>query len=331
VEAGLPDGMVYTDDNVTQGEYNLFFEEWTVGTLAAGATAELELTLFTLVEGVDIVNFVQVIEATGDDLDSTPDNNNTDIPVEDDEAAVTISEFGGTGGEGIDLELTLTADANTYDIFENVTYTIQVSNQGVTTANDIVIDAGLPEGMVYTGHSTATGEYILFFEEWRIDYLEPGEVAELELVLFTLVENQSINQFVEVLSVNEGDVDSQPGNGNGFSAQEDDEAAFNISFAETSILAIVRSELGSSDAKQMLYPNPASEYVTLEFITETTGDISIQIFNVTGQLQMVHEMTSQKGLNQLEIDVDTLPEGTYFLRMFGSTIDLQPIQFVKLQ
>jgi len=146
--------------------------------------------------------------------------------------------------------------------------------------------------MVYTSHSTATGEYILFFEEWRIDYLEPGEVAELELVLFTLVENQSINQFVEVLSVNEGDVDSQPGNGNGFSAQEDDEAAFNISFAETSILAIVHSELGGSDIKQMLYPNPTRENVTVEFTTEKTGDISIQVFNVTGQLQMEREMTT---------------------------------------
>ena len=176
--------------------------------------------------------------------------------------------------------------------------------------------------MVYTSHSTNTGEYILFFEEWIINDLAPGQVAELELVLFTLVENQSINQFVEVASVNEGDIDSQPSNGNGFSAQEDDEAAFTISFAESSTLAAVRSDLGRSDAKQMLYPNPARENVTLEFITETTGDISIQIFNVTGQLQIERAMNTRKGLNQLEIDVNQLPEGTYFLRLIGSSICL---------
>ena len=81
----------------------------------------------------------------------------------------------------------------------------------------------------------------------------------------------------------------------------------------------------------MLYPNPARENVTVEFITETTGDISIQIFNVTGQLQIERAMNTRKGLNQLEIDIDQLPEGTYFLRMIGSSIDQQPLQFVKVK
>jgi len=331
VEAGLPEGMVYTSHNVSQGEYILFFEEWRVGSLAPGASAELELTLFTLVEGVDIVNFVQVIEATGDDVDSTPDNNNTDIPVEDDEAAVTISEFGGTGDGNIDLELSITADVNTYDIYENVTYTIQVVNEGTSTATDVVIDAGLPEGMVYTSHSTDDGEYILFFEEWTIPTLEPGEVAELELVLFTLIENQPINQFVEVVSVNEGDNDSEPGNGNGFSAQEDDEAAFTVTFAEASVLAAVYAETGVvSKVEQMLYPNPARESVTVEFMTEKEANISIQVYNVTGKLQLEQVIDVQKGVNQFQVDINQLPAGTYYLRMVGPSLDRQPIQFVKV-
>ena len=330
IAAGLPEGMVYTDDFVSQGDYNLFFEEWIVGTLAPGATAELNLTLFTLVEGVDIVNFVQVIEASGDDVDSTPDNNNTNIPTEDDEASVTISEFGGTGAEGIDLEVSIAVDENTYDIYEDVTYTIQVVNEGTTTATDIVIAAGLPEGMVYTSSSTSTGEYNLFFEEWTIYTLEPGEVAELELVLFTLVENQAINQFVEVMSSNELDDDSKPGNGNGFTAQEDDEAAISIGFLEASVLKSLHTKINTS-SEQMLYPNPARADLTLEFMVETAiDDATLQVYDIAGQLKFERTVNIQKGVNQFQLDINQLPAGNYFLRTIGVSLDQGLLKFVKI-
>ncbi len=332
VSAGLPDGLVYTDDEVSQGEYDLFFEEWYVGELAAGATAELELTLFTLIEGVDVVNFVQVISAGEDDVDSTPDNNDSDVPQEDDEAAITISEFGGTGDGNIDLELSLTADQNTYDIYENVTYTVSVTNNGTDAANNILIAAGLPNGMVYTGHNESTGDYNLFFETWTIPYLGAGETAELELVLFTLIDNQPIVQFVEVLAANETDDDSTPGNGNGVSPQEDDEAAFTVNFdASFTASAANRSEIQTTINQQTLYPNPANEEVNLEFNIAAETPLSIQVFNVTGQLQLDIPVDAYRGLNQLRLDISTLIPGTYYLKMVGATVNEQPLQFVKIK
>ncbi len=331
VAAGLPSGMVYTDDQVTQGDYNLYFEEWNVGDLAPGATAELELTLFTLVEGVDIVNFVQVISAGGDDTDSTPDNNDTNVPQEDDEAAVTISEFGGTGEGNIDLELSLSADQTTYDIYENVTYTVSVTNNGPDEATDIDIAAGLPDGMVYTGHAETTGDYNLFFETWSIPSLAAGETAELELVLFTLVDNQSIVQFVEVLSVNESDDDSTPGNGNGVSPQEDDEAAFTVdpisSFASS---AASRSQVPMTIADQELYPNPAVETINLAFDADVEAALSIRVFNITGQLQLDIPVNTFSGVNQFTLDISTLTTGTYYVQLVGATVNEQPLQFVKI-
>ena len=332
VSAGLPSGLVYTDDQVSQGNYNLFFEEWNVGNLAAGASAELELTLFTLVEGVDVVNFVQVISAGGNDADSTPDNNDTNIPQEDDEAAVTISEFGGTGAGDIDLELSLIADRNTYDIYENVTYTISVTNNGTDDATNIIIAAGLPDGMVYTGHAESAGDYNLFFETWSIPMLEAGETAELELVLFTLVENQPIVQFVEVLAANESDDDSTPGNGNGVNAQEDDEADFTISFGNALVAnAATRSEIRTIVKEQTLFPNPAVELLNLTFNTEVETALSIRVFNITGQIQMDIPVNTYRGLNQFTLDVSSLTNGTYFVEMVGATVNEQPIQFVKIK
>ena len=331
VAAELPSGMVYTDDQASQGDYNLFFEEWNVGDLAPGATAELELTLFTLVEGVDIVNFVQVIAAGGDDIDSTPDNNDTNVPQEDDEAAITISEFGGTGEGDIDLELSLSADQTDYDIYENVTYTVSVTNNGTDEATDITIAAGLPDGMVYTGHSESTGDYNLFFETWSIPSLAAGETAELELVLFTLVDNQPIVQFVEVLSANETDSDSTPGNGNGVSPQEDDEAAFTVTPISSIISSATnRSEVPMIISNQELYPNPAVEAIKLAFNTEVEGELSIRVFNITGQLQLDVPVSTFNGLNQFTLDISTLATGTYYVQMVGGTVNEQPLQFVKI-
>ncbi len=331
VSAGLPSGLVYTDDQVSQGDYNLFFEEWTVGTLAAGATAELELTLFTLIEGVDVVNFVQVINASGDDVDSTPDNNDTEVPQEDDEAAVVISEFGGTGEGDIDLELSLVADQNTYDIYENVTYTVTVTNNGTDAASNILIAAGLPDGMVYTAHAESTGDYNLFFETWTIPSLAAGETAELDLVLFTLVENQSITQFVEVLAANENDDDSTPGNGNGVSPQEDDEAAITIEFANSLVAnAATRTGQQVGIQAQALYPNPAVEVLNFSFETVAETALSVRVFDITGQLKLDIPVDAYRGVNQLTLDISNLTAGTYFVKMEGATINERPLQFVKI-
>ncbi len=93
VSTPLPDGMVYTSDNPSKGDLQLFFEQWKVGSLSAGETATLELVLFTLVEGQPITNFVQVKGSNKADPDSTPDNDTDQTPDEDDEAAVTITPF----------------------------------------------------------------------------------------------------------------------------------------------------------------------------------------------------------------------------------------------
>ena len=90
VHAGLPEGMAFTNASTGDGNYNLYFQEWTIAELGAGQTAVLEMDLFTLVADQSITNFVQIFVANEQDPDSTPGNNTTEIPTEDDEAAVTI-------------------------------------------------------------------------------------------------------------------------------------------------------------------------------------------------------------------------------------------------
>ncbi|MFK7808523.1 MAG: T9SS type A sorting domain-containing protein [Saprospiraceae bacterium] len=92
VENKLPSGTVYSSHvSSTGGDYNPWNGRWTVGDVDAGGTAILELRLFVLEHGEDIKNFAQVLNATGDDADSTPGNNSGTNPSEDDEATVNLT------------------------------------------------------------------------------------------------------------------------------------------------------------------------------------------------------------------------------------------------
>ena len=90
VSAGLPNGLVHSANSTDKGKYSLFFETWEIPMLNAGETATLNLRLFSLINDADVTNFVQVIAASQDDIDSTPDNNATTSPNEDDEAVVLV-------------------------------------------------------------------------------------------------------------------------------------------------------------------------------------------------------------------------------------------------
>jgi len=92
VNAGIPTGMAYVNDATNSGQYKGWLGEWVLDDLEAGQTATLELDLFILVEVANqpVTNFVQIFVANDLDPDSTPGNNSSGVPAEDDEASVTI-------------------------------------------------------------------------------------------------------------------------------------------------------------------------------------------------------------------------------------------------
>ncbi len=100
VSASLPQGLVFTSADASTGSYSLFNGSWDIDMLAAGETATLTITLFTLDQVSEATNFVQVTAVDQMDADSTPGNNNTMTPEEDDEAVAMIVVV-GNGGNGV--------------------------------------------------------------------------------------------------------------------------------------------------------------------------------------------------------------------------------------
>lgn len=63
------------------------------------------------------------------------------------------------------------------------------------------------------------------------------------------------------------------------------------------------------DSSWKLYPNPTSDYLTIESVSE--GTKTIQITNATGQVIQ----TLQSDLNAIKIPAETLAKGMYFIRL----------------
>ncbi|MEM8528387.1 MAG: CHRD domain-containing protein [Bacteroidota bacterium] len=145
-------------------------------------------------------------------------------------------------GTGADLEIFITAPTTPYEQFAEVPYQITVINRGPQNARNIFVSAPLPEGMVFTSATPSLGTYNLFFEWWNIPAMNVGDTAVLDLTLFTLVDNQPITNFVQIIGGQPLDPDSVPDNGVAPDPQEDDEAAFTI-FSEPVIRGGVTSDL----------------------------------------------------------------------------------------
>ena len=136
VEIPSPAGYVYQGGNeftASQGSFNFNGNQvWTVGNLAAGANATLDVNYFFLADPIGIANYTQVTNAGQTDVDSTPGNGTCCTPNEDDEAVFT---FGGA---------ITTPDLTVSDFMENwpmplavgvqYPFTFDLKNIGAATA-----------------------------------------------------------------------------------------------------------------------------------------------------------------------------------------------------
>lgn len=75
------------------------------------------------------------------------------------------------------------------------------------------------------------------------------------------------------------------------------------------------NEVTDISDKQLLYPNPAFEFVHLRFNSTMEGPVNVQIFNTAGQLIKQSAIKITKGYNQVKIAVNDIRPGMYLLRI----------------
>jgi len=127
-----------------------------------------------------------------------------------------------------DLELNISAPRMDVSLYETVPFTITITNNGPLNATNVSVRASIPQGLVYSSQSTTAGSYDPFGGIWNVGILAPGASATLNQGLFTVQQGTMVTNFVQVMTSDQNDPDSTPGNDTNMTADEDDESSFTV-------------------------------------------------------------------------------------------------------
>jgi uncharacterized repeat protein (TIGR01451 family) len=212
----LPAGMTFVSSTPSgTTTYNSGTGVWTVGTLASGASATLQITATVTTQGVK-TNIAQVSTSDPFDPDSTPGNS---IATEDDQASAVVTP------NATDLSLTKTVDNAAPALGDNVTFTVTVTNNGPLAASGVLVSDQLPAGLTFVSSTpSGTTTYNSATGVWSVGALASGASATLSVVA-TVGTAGTFNNRAQISAMNEFDTDSTPGNS---VATEDDQASVSV-------------------------------------------------------------------------------------------------------
>jgi uncharacterized repeat protein (TIGR01451 family) len=235
IEDVLPAGLTYVSNSVGSA-YTSGTGIWDIGLMVQGWSRTL--TIWATVDAIgSITNIAQVNDNEHFDPDSTPDN---DLPAEDDQDEVVIS-----GQPLIDLELDKIVDKAEADPFENVVWTLTVTNKGPSDATGLTVFDALPTNWVTV--SDSSGAYDTNTSIWTIGTLPANGSTSLAITAYATLGVTSFGHgpvppgytnVAQIWTANEDDVDSTPGND--VPAEDDQDDAF-IPILALSDLALTKS------------------------------------------------------------------------------------------
>ena len=229
VEDILPTGAAYQSDN-SGGAYNSATGIWTVGSLANGAGATLEIT--ARIAGTNVIdNTAQVHASDQYDPDSTPDN---DISGEDDQdnADITIPPV-------VDLELNKSVDNSHPPFGSSIAFTLSLENKSAFNddATGVEVTDVLPAGLDFVSAS-GDGSYDQAAGVWTVGNVAANAGAKTLTINAQVNTTGSVQNFAQVSACDQYDIDSTPDNGD---ADEDDDDTASVSVDESADLRLEKS------------------------------------------------------------------------------------------
>jgi hypothetical protein len=78
-------------------------------------------------------------------------------------------------------------------------------------------------------------------------------------------------------------------------------------------------EIIEAAAQFTLFPNPASDKVTVGFMSRSEGNVSLQVYNLVGQKVLSSNLTAHEGVNTETINTSALGSGVYIFEVQNSS------------
>ena len=157
----LPAGLSWVSDD-SSGAYDPVTGVWTIGGLADGASATLNIVAQVLGHNTNIDN---VANASASEFDPNLSNNRANVTINVPAAA--------------DIAVTKTVNNATPNYLGNVVFTVTVQNNGPDDATGVKLSDLLPAGLVWVSDNASTGSYDHVTGIWDIGnlFMEQGPVT----------------------------------------------------------------------------------------------------------------------------------------------------------
>lgn len=204
VATSLPAGVTVVGAVPSTGTFDPVSGVWAVGGVAALGSANLQVTVVVDEPGAKTAS-AWVAAADQFDPDSTPGG---PTPAEDDVASVLATP------QEADLSVTAVASASTVPVGGTTTFSYSVTNGGPNAATSVVVAVPVPggSGAFVSSAPSAGTSYDSTTGAWSVSGLANGATATLDVVV-TVGAAGPMAASVEVVSVDQFDPDSTPGNG----------------------------------------------------------------------------------------------------------------------
>jgi Domain of unknown function DUF11/Secretion system C-terminal sorting domain len=303
---------------------------WNIGSLTSNETATLTMLYNVGAITGSVVGFAQVQTATQtNDPDSTPGNNATGVPTQDDEDNVTVFKQGT--GTTCDLELTMPTTA-TYTQYVTKNFNLTLRNTGGVAATNVVVDFPYPTKFVNGGNPTATAgtAYDTYRHVWNVGTLNAGQSVTMTMPLFCLDNTGPVTAFAQVKTASPTDIDSTPDNNTTNVPSEDDEAAVVMTQGSGS-----QPRFTSNGLQQVpiviksVFPNPSEGEVNVIVNSNYKGEATFEWYNALTGVVFTTKMQVNAGENDLFFDLTFLANGVYYLQTTMDTTKQMPVKYIK--
>ncbi|MEO0532889.1 MAG: gliding motility-associated C-terminal domain-containing protein, partial [Cyanobacteria bacterium P01_A01_bin.123] len=307
----LPSGYTYASNNRTAGVYNPTTGIWQLNGVIPNGTTETLNIVATVNPAGDYFNVTEVLSSSNFDPNSTPNNN---VITENDQDSA-----GTTPLPSADLSLEKSVDNKFPDVLDNVTFTLTVTNDGLSDATGVVVSDVLPSGYTYIADDSG-GTYSSATGLWNIGTILGGANAVLNLTV-QVNSTGDYSNVAEVIASIERDPDSTPGN-NILSEDDQDEQSVTPRVLADISISKTASDLTPSVGDQVVFtitvnnagPNEAANLVVEDVLA--SGFLFVSANASTGNYNDATGAWSLSSLasgatETLQITVEVLPSGIY--------------------
>ncbi|WP_417353669.1 gliding motility-associated C-terminal domain-containing protein [Flavobacterium alkalisoli] len=290
VEDLLPSGFSFLSYTATSGVYNNTTGVWTTGAVLSGGTQTLLVYSTVNVptgNTGEYTNIAEIMQSDVSDPDSTPGNV---VTTEDDYASLDIIV------EMADLSLEKTVSNITANVGETLVFTIQINNDGPTTATGVAVEDIVPVGYYNISNVSGGGIFNGYTITWQgLTVPLSGVTLTYEATVYDPagLNDEDYKNIAQITASDQFDIDSTPDNDDGDQSEDDEDAAF---------IEVPRTDIGIT--KTVDNAEPAMN--------------SLVSFTITAENLSALEATNV-------IVSDALPNGYEFDSYTASTGDYNPL------